>query len=447
MKNKFSFVITYLCLLTLLTVGVGELLFAEKEAHQSHTENRMLQGFPELNRESFFSGAFMDDFESFLSDGFFGRDRVVSLSQNILAFFALPDKSAPSADLGDQQLLERQDGEEDAMLAQLTQTTPEPQPQNAETKQEAADAALWMIKPDGTREASQEYDADKVARLAEVLNAYRDVLPEDGSVHYTNVPISYVANYITVSGRYADWESTLDEALQPLVKEGVYIYDTPEILGPYMNEEYIYYTMDHHWTPLAASRLADAMIRRQGLKAVGYYEYLYRLESEYEGANYDRQALMDKAPRRDDVQVQVPMTPVVGNVLENLTDRTPCPYLLDVDKDDYGKYYLYLTGVLTPWRIFETGYNTGRTALVLGDCFNTVLLPYLTPYYDAVLMTDFRDEYYKPTEAGASVKEYLSYYGVDDIYIVSSTWSPPDGYMLQDRLLQYLDLEYEEKKP
>lgn len=443
MKNKFSFVITYLCLLALLTVGMGELLFADKESRMSQTENRMLQGFPELNADSFFSGEFMDDFESFLSDSFFGRDGVVKTSQNLLSLFSLPDNSAPSADLGDQQLLEQEEGEEDAILSQLTQATPEPQTQEQPLNPNATDAALFMINADGSREVSQAYAADKVARLAEVLNAYRDALPEDGSVHYTNVPVSYVANYITHSDRYTDWESTLDDALQPLVKDGVYIYDTPEILGPYMKSEYIYYTMDHHWTPLAASRLVDVMMRRQGLVEVGYYEYLYRLESEYKGSNYDKQALADKAPRRDDVQVQVPMTPVVGNVLRNLTDRTPCPYLLDVNKDRYASYYLYLTGVLTPWRIFETGYNTGRTALVVGDCFNTVLLPYLTPYYDAVLMTDFRDEYYRPTDAGAGVREYLEYYGIDDIYIVSSTWSPPDGYMLQERLLQYLNLEIE----
>ena len=48
MKNKFSFVITYLCLLALLMVGVGELLFAEKEAHQSHKEGVYIYDTPEI---------------------------------------------------------------------------------------------------------------------------------------------------------------------------------------------------------------------------------------------------------------------------------------------------------------------------------------------------------------------------------------------------------------
>lgn len=444
MKNKFSFVITYLCLLALLSAGVGELLFAEKESQQSHTENRMLQGFPELTRESFFSGEFMDDFESFLSDSFFGRDGVVQTSRTLLGLFALPDESAPSADQGDAQLVEMKEEDADAMLAQLAQSTPVPQDETQTVPADAQEAALYMIGSDGSKTVSQAYGADKIARLAEVLNTYRDALPEDGSVHYTNIPISNLANAISITGRYSGWESTVDEALEPLVKDGVYIYDTPEILGPMIHDEYIYYTMDFHWTPLGASRLVDAMIQRQGLENVGYYEYLYRLASEYEGKNYDRQALLDKAPHRDDVQVQVPMSPVEANILTHLTEREPCEYLLDVDKKHFDKYHLYLTGVVGPWRRFETGYNTGRTAMVVGDCFNTVLVPYLAPYYDAVMMTDFRDEYYKPTDAGASAREYIEYYGIDDLYVVSCTWSPVDGYMLQDRLLQYLDLEYEE---
>ncbi|MBQ2895558.1 MAG: hypothetical protein IJE26_02475 [Oscillospiraceae bacterium] len=445
MKNKFSFVLAYLCLLALLTIGVGELLFAEKETHQSHTENRMLQGFPELSQESFFSGEFMDDFESFLSDGFFGRDGVVSASQSVLALFSLPDTSAPSADQGDAQLVEMKEEDADSMLAQLAEATPAPQEsETGVVPANAQDAALYMINPDGSKQVSQAYTADKIARLAEVLNTYRDALPEDGSVHYTNIPISNLANAITLTERYSGWESTVDDALQPLVKDGVYIYDTPEILGPMIRDEYIYYTMDFHWTPLGASRLVDAMVKRQGLQNVGYYEYLYRLASEYDGANYDRQALLDKAPHRDDVQVQVPMSPVEANIITHLTERSPCPYLLDVDIDHYDKYHLYLTGVVGPWRRFETGYNTGRTAMVVGDCFNTVLVPYLAPYYDAIMMTDFRDEYYKPTDAGANARAYIEHYGIDDLYVVSCTWSPVDGYMLQDRLLQYLDLEYED---
>ena len=73
MKKRLSFILIYLCLLSLLTLGAGELLLVDKAARPSEAENRMLQGFPEFSRASVSSGAFMDGVEGFLSDGFFFR--------------------------------------------------------------------------------------------------------------------------------------------------------------------------------------------------------------------------------------------------------------------------------------------------------------------------------------------------------------------------------------
>ena len=74
MKKRASFISMYLCLLLLFTCGLGELLFVDKAARPSETENRMLQGFPTLSAGSVASGEFMDGFESYLSDGFFFRE-------------------------------------------------------------------------------------------------------------------------------------------------------------------------------------------------------------------------------------------------------------------------------------------------------------------------------------------------------------------------------------
>ena len=90
MKKRASFVAMYLCLLMLFTCGVGELVFVDRAARPSPTENRMLQGFPKLSFSSVFSGSFMDEFEAFLSDGFFFRDAAARFSDGVLGLFALP---------------------------------------------------------------------------------------------------------------------------------------------------------------------------------------------------------------------------------------------------------------------------------------------------------------------------------------------------------------------
>ncbi len=455
MKKSFSLITAYLCILSLLTLGAAMLLFAEKGERVSDTENRNLQAFPALTAESFFDGDFMDELENWLSDSFFARDRVVGASRTLLSAFSAPGDQIDDG-IGDAQLIDTSAEEDEAPPAPtaLPQASAVPAstpgtaatvpaadvPAAGTTPTEAKGAGVYLIAPDGSRKVYQEYSAAEILHLAEVLNTYRDRLGPDGRVNFINVPVSQVSQYLTDTGRYSGWESTLDEALQPLVRDGVYIYDAEELYLQTMFQEYDYLTIDHHWTALGASRAADAMLERMGLLSTGYYEYLYRLESEYNSdSSYDRAALEDLAPPRNDVQIPLPMSPVAGDRLSHLEATAPAPYLLEQNRGGYG---VYLTGLSRGWEIFRTGFHTGRRAFLLGDCYCVAFLPYLTPFYDSILMTDVRDGYYTESLAGASIQQYMDKYGADDIFIVTCTWTPIGDSMLQDRLLEYLDKDY-----
>ena len=82
-----AFAAAYLCVLALLCTGVAELLFANREASVSQKENRMLQAFPELTAENFFSGNYMDELESWMSDNIFCRNQLVDVSRSVLGVF------------------------------------------------------------------------------------------------------------------------------------------------------------------------------------------------------------------------------------------------------------------------------------------------------------------------------------------------------------------------
>ena len=89
MKHRSSLIIIYLCLLSLFTLGMAELLLTDKEERASMTENRMLQGFPQFSAQSILNGSFMEDFEAFLSDGFFARDKIADVTDGIMGLFRL----------------------------------------------------------------------------------------------------------------------------------------------------------------------------------------------------------------------------------------------------------------------------------------------------------------------------------------------------------------------
>ena len=105
-------------------------------------------------------------------------------------------------------------------------------------------------------------------------------------------------------------------------------------------------------------------------------------------------------------------------------------------------YRQYLGGTYTPWRLFITGYHTGRNALVIGDSFSNAFIPYLTPYYDQIISTDFRRGKYVSSLAGASAADYIAEYDVDDIYMIYCTYTPIDSSTMQQYMESYLHMEY-----
>ena len=436
MKHRISFVIAYMCLLGLFTLGLAELLLGERDERPSLTENRMLQPFPELSGETLFSGAFTEDFEAWLSDAFFGRDRLAALSEKALAVFSLDGGETPP-DLEGAALFEER--EEDAAEREWLEehlATPAPAEENAAPPAEARDASLWLLDAKGERKTTERYPAAALTRLATALDAYRVCLPEDGSVHFINVPISKYS-YRILHESCTGWGSDMPEALQELVGEGVYIYDATEILDIPAGER-LYPISDHHWHTLGAWKAAKAMLERQGLPVLDYYDFRYSISSSQSGRSYDRRALEGMSLNINDFLIPQPLAPVKSEILTHLTQRRESVYI-DLTRTGYRQL---LGGSYTPWRLFEGGFHTGRTALVIGDSFENSFIPYLLPYYDTVLSTDYRVGKYSPIEAGANAAQYMETYGVSDVYVVTCTSTPVTGDMLQEDLLNYLYLDY-----
>ena len=107
-----------------------------------------------------------------------------------------------------------------------------------------------------------------------------------------------------------------------------------------------------------------------------------------------------------------------------------------------GGYVGFLQGHKGPWRLILGGFHTGRSALVIGDCFIPPMVPYLAAYYDTIVTTDVRDNFYKQGSAGGGIRQYIEEYGVDDVYVIYSTNSRFESEGLQSRLRRYMDSEH-----
>jgi len=439
MRSRSSVITIYLCLLSLLVCGLGELFFVDRDARPSQTENRMLSAFPAWGAQEILSGRFMDGFENFLSDAFFFRDGAAAFSDGAAALFSLPSDEPDTGEI-----------DADRLFAPTAAAAPEGSADPATEEPSAAadttgagsaaltlperDGSFWLVNAEGDRRILSTYPAEALASFAGLLNEYRAQLPADGRLCFVSPPVTAVANNVIDSPAYTDWGCDVDELLQPLVSEGVEIYDATDILRPYMGTARLYPTQDHHWHPLAASLVAGDMLSSQDVPPVDYYEYRYYVSSISNFATFDREGLAAQRYSREATEIMRPNAPTECCLLTHLTQRRPSVFV----EPPLGGLAAYLGGLNGPWRVIDTQYQTGRSALVIGDSFILTFTPFLTPYYDQILVTDLRENCYSTFLSGASIAEYIDYYGIDDIYILYSTYSNFCDELIQGPLRQHL---------
>lgn len=449
MKKRFSFVCIYLCLLTLLVCGAAELLAPEKGERLSASENRMLAAFPTLSLQSVADGSFMSLFESYLSDAFPFRDEAAGFTDAVMGLVSIPDDGPATGVCADeelwdnsaeqeaafQQLLENEHAAEEAEEGRVPAETAAPETLPADVH----DVTLWLERADGGRDVLFTYPADKMVSFAQILDSYRAKLPEDGGVYFFSPQVADVANNIIGKTKYVGWGTDLVEVLQPLVGEGVHVVDDLAILNPYLNDapSALYPVTDYHWHAIAASLTADALMSSQGLAPADYDQYRYWLSYKHDNRAYSTEELAGMNYSRETIEVMSAISPAESYFLNKLTERQRTTYTMSE-----GGYVGFLGGHKGPWRLVEGGFHTGRSALIVGDCFTIPLIPYLAPYYDQIISTDVRDNFYSVYLAGASIGDYIACYGVDDIYVVWSTNARFYSDNIQSRMSAYLDMSY-----
>lgn len=445
MKKYLRFAENYILLLASATLGLFLLLFAPKDGGVSETENRALQAFPEAGVSAVLSGTFMDEFESYLSDAFPARERMIALSDAMMSLFGEADAQEEAKKLFlEEQGLAGDEAPETLSSETETPAAAEPasaaQPETAAPADapaaEARGAALWLVRSDGTIKYVEQYSPETVEHVARVVNRYRDALGADGRLFLVNSPASDVANDLLDKHRYADWGYDLDEAMQPLLHDGARIYSVPKILEPWRGEGAMFSTSDLHWYVKTAWRVSNAFLADLGYAPTDFYDYNYYLRDTLRsGSSYTPEQIRSMNIDRENLMVPAVLSPTRASLVTHLTEKEPA----DLYDFKHHGYTIYLGGSKGPYRLFETGFHTGRNALIISDSYAFAMAYYLFPFYDSVLQTDLRNTNYRTDLVGASIREYIAEYDVDDIYIITCQWTSINGPVFSWRLGQFLD--------
>ncbi len=343
--HKLITIILFALVIIVLPV-ITIIIAAPQEEPESENENRNLAKFPELSFQSYQEETFMEGFDKWISDRFFGREQWIIVKNNI------------ETALGKTEIKE------------------------------------VFIREDRMMQVWRDYDKEKLEKNIKAINNFAE--------RYSEIP-AYFMLVPTSQEMYSD---TLPPNAQP-GSQFMFIRDVYEQLKGYTTadaysllwqnrDRYLYYRTDHHWTSLGAYIGYQALADKLGYNAIPESSFnVEHASSSFRGTLFSKTLDFSVTPdiidfyTLSDPESEQKVTLSVMNDDGTYKDYDSLYFreYLEV-KDKYSSFLGPNTPILTITA--EAGKNNGRSLLIFKDSYAHALIPFLTNHYDKITVVDLR---------------------------------------------------------
>ena len=339
----------------------------------SQDENRYLAQLPTLDAGDFklsldpfsgesgdfFSGKFMSDFETYLTDQFVFRDQWIAAK-------ALAERAAGKGENNGVYLCDQ-----DTLISRFE--TPDPE--------RVAD------------------NLDYVNKLVENV---------DIPVYFSLIPgkVSVWADRLPDGAPNASEEDILAQAEESTQARWV---DIAAALEARKGED-IYYRLDHHWTSLGAYYGYAALMEAMGLEAAPLSDYeKITVSTDFNGTTYSSSGVRWMAP--DAIDIYVPEEGIAVTAWNG--SQPEAGVLYDWSKLEVKDKYSFFLGGNKPLVVVEGRNTDGPRLLVIRDSYSDSLAPFLTADFSQVHLFDPR---YNKTP----VSQYVAENEIDQVLVLYS---------------------------
>ncbi len=370
MNKRFELVTVILFCVILASLSALSVLLPDREF--SEQENRTLEQLPEFDKDSFFSGRFGRDINTYFADQFPLRDLFVKIKS--------------SAELGFLK------GENNGVLYSYDQLA---------VKDFNAYRSRIHITEDTDRIYLESVSAqlDSVNKLADTLDVPLVTVIPPRTVDIADNSFAYDR---------PDGDSVF-ELMEEKLKDG-YI-DTCALLRPmYEQGDYVYYRTDHHWTTEGAYYTYVEIMKQLGKsdKIIEKSEFEIEYIQSFSGttaarANFPfyRNDTIEIWHLPDDDEYEIIAD---GELSDGFYNREY------IEKSD--KYSLFLDGTHDTTIIRKKDGTERETLLIAKDSFANCLIPFLAREYDIVALD---------LAANTYVSAFATNYNADAVLIVFNT--------------------------
>ena len=352
--EKGAMVAVAVILIFLMSIfGIAGLHILTDDKDFSESENRVLADMPGLTLSGIFDGSFMKDFESYLTDQFPLRDKLISLKTYADRVVGRDEENGVYIGKDD-FLFDSQSEYNETQVKEITDAVVKFTKSNKNIKR------AFLLAPN-----SSYIYADKLPRHLEMPNQrdqIRDIyklLKKDSKMTWVNICSLFERS----------------------VKE---------------SDTLLYYKTDHHWTTRAAKKVFNVLKDKWGLTKTGsIYESaeaepkysFYTVSTTFQGTLSSTAGVHDTY---DNVEICMPEkskgTYVVN--FESASQKTSS--LFFNEKLEHKNHYEVFLGGNYDKVIITTVSESPNTLLLIKDSYANCMIPMLTPYFSKIVVIDPR---------------------------------------------------------
>lgn len=327
------------CLLMIVLCGINLL---KKDKPFSETENRMLEGKPKLSVGNVISGKYMEQYTSYKSDQFVGRDFWISMKTGV-------------------------------------------------------DYMLGKREENGVYNGKDHYLMEQIK--APVSRAYEENIKamKQFKEKYPNIPMKMmlVPNAANILNEKLPTlavvkdQTKLFQKVEKDLKDSYEWLDLTKTMKKHKKEE-IYYHTDHHWTTLGAYYAYQEYMKAKDEKELVEFQK-YPVTNQFNGtlsstSGYERNY-------KERINVYLPKEDSVEYVVEYREEQKKTTTVYNKEKlKEKDKYGMFFDGNHSIVDIKTTAASDEKL-LILKDSYANCFVPFLIPYYREIMMIDPRYYY------------------------------------------------------
>ncbi len=409
----------------LLYVGTVFAFMIPLRPTYSESEKRELAKFPRFTIESFASGDYFGDIDTWFSDTFPARDFFTNLDSKIKNIYGITNvKIHGDVDEGDEipntPLTQTQTESEQPTITE-PETEPPKRPDVA-----LQDLGAIMVAGDSAYEY-YGFSTDLATRYVTSINAIKGKAQPSNNVYSLIVPTSMdvtLNDILRSEVKSADQRKALNFFNSST--ENAIAIDTILDTERAHRDEYIYFRTDHHWTALGAYYAYTDFCKTKGIDPIPLSKYETVTYENFTGTFYTNAS--QSSTLKENADYVTAYKPFNNNTC-TITETNGYTHDIDLVRDvsSFGNTLKYLTfiGGDNPITVIQNHDNpVGETCVVIKDSYGNAFVPFLLPHYSTIYVID-------PRHYTESLSDFASDKEIDDVIFISNISTTRNTFFIE----------------